>query len=120
MKIIIRIIAVLAVLIGITAVITGLRVIGGFFDPGYQYYLTLVSYNVIMGAISVMAGIYIWQQNKYALKYSIVIMISHIIVLLSLVMIFSDIISTHSIGAMTFRSSAWLIFTIIIWKAKSK
>ena len=120
MKIIIRIIAVLAVLIGITAVITGLRVIGGFFDPGYQYYLTLVSYNVIMGAISVMAGIFIWMKNKYALKYSIIIMVSHIIVLLSLVTIFNDIISAHSIGAMTFRSVAWIIFTLIVWKGKSK
>ena len=120
MKIIIRIIAVLAVLIGITAVITGLRVIGGFFDPGYQYYLTLVSYNVIMGAISVMAGIFIWMKNKYALKYSIIIMVSHIIVLLSLVTIFNDIISAHSIGAMTFRSIAWIIFTTIIWKAEIK
>ena len=61
MKTTIKIVALLAMAIGIMAVITGLRVIGGFFDPGYTYYLSLVSYNVIMGAVSVSAGIFIFQ-----------------------------------------------------------
>ncbi|MCB0742799.1 MAG: hypothetical protein KDC52_11750 [Ignavibacteriae bacterium] len=116
MKTTIKIVALLAMAIGIMAVITGLRVIGGFFDPGYTYYLSLVSYNVIMGAVSVIAGIFIWQRNKNALLYSKIITILHILVLISLLTIFKDDISMHSIGAMTFRSVAWIIFTISIWK----
>jgi hypothetical protein len=120
MKIIIRIIAALSVLIGITAVITGLRVISGFFDPGYQYFLTLVSYNVFMGAVSVIAGIYIWQRNKYALLFVKIITLSHTLVLLSLIIIFKDVISDHSIGAMAFRSIAWVIITVVVWKGNKK
>ena len=115
-----KIVAVLAIVIGIMAVVTGLRVIGGFFDPGYQYFLTLVSYNVIMGAVSVIVGIYVWQRNKNALLYSKFITAAHIIVLLLLLTIFNNVISEHSIGAMTFRSIAWIIFTFILWKAKSR
>lgn len=120
MKYINKIAAVFAIIIGLMSIITGLRVIGGFFEPGYQYYLTLVSYNVIMGSVSVFTGIYIWLRNRNALLYSVIIMSSHIIVLLFLLTIFRDIISDHSIGAMIFRSFAWIIFTSILWKGKSK
>lgn len=115
-----KIVSVFVIIIGIMSVITGLRVIGGIFDPGYQYYLTLVSYNVIMGAVSVIAGIYIWQRNKNALLYSKIITAAHVIVLISLLTIFNDVISKHSIGAMTFRSIAWIIITLVVWKGKSK
>jgi hypothetical protein len=118
MKYLNKIVAVIAIIIGSMSIVTGLRVIGGFFEPGYQYFLTLVSYNVIMGAVSVIAGIYIWQRNKNSLLYSKIITAAHIIVLVLLLTIFSDVISDHSIGAMIFRSIAWLIFTFILWKAK--
>lgn len=120
MKYFTKIVAVLAIVIGIMAVVTGLRVIVGFFDPGYQYFLTLVSYNVIMGAVSLIVGIYIWQRNKNALLYSNIITAAHIIVLLLLLTIFNYIISDHSIGAMAFRSIAWVIITLVVWKGKTK
>ncbi len=115
-----KIVAVLAIIIGSMSIVTGLRVIGGFFDPGYQYFSTLVSYNVIMGAVSVIAGVYIWQQNRNALIYSGIITGSHIIVLLLLLTIFNDVISDHSIGAMSFRSIAWIIITLVVWKVKTR
>lgn len=118
MKYIVKIVAVLAIIIGLMAVITGLRVIGGFYDPGYQYFLNLVSYNVIVGAFSVFTGIYIWLGNKNSIIYSTIIMSLHIIVLLLILTVCNDVISDHSIGAMTFRSIAWLIFTFTIWKVK--
>lgn len=120
MKYLNKSVAVIAIIIGSMSVVTGLRVIGGFFDPGYQYFLTLVSYNVIMGAVSVIAGIYIWQRNKNALLYSKIITAIHFIVLLLLLTIFSDVISDHSIGAMLFRSVVWIIFTLVVWKGKTK
>ncbi len=116
----IKIVSAIAIIIGIMSVITGLRVIGGFFDPGYQYYLTLVSYNVIMGAVSVIAGIYIWQRNRNGLIFSKIITAAHITVLLLLLILFNDIISDHSIGAMIFRSIAWLIILLVVWRGKSK
>ena len=120
MKYLNKVVAMIAIIIGSMSIVTGLRVIGGFFDPGYQYFLTLVSYNVFMGAVSVIAGIYIWQRNKNALLYSKIITAAHIIVLLLLLTIFNDIISDHSIGAMAFRSIAWVIITLVVWKGKTK
>lgn len=120
MKYINKVVAVIAIIIGSMSVVTGLRVIGGFFDPGYHYFLALVSYNVIMGAVSVIAGIYIWQRNKYALLYSKIITAAHVIVLLLLLTIFSEVISDHSIGAMIFRSVVWIIFTLFVWKGITK
>ncbi len=115
MKIVIKIVAVLATIIGIMAVVTGSRVLLGGFDPDYQYFNSLVSYNVIMGVISVIAGILIWQRNSKAIFISFFITVAHITVFLLLKTVFSDVISDHSVNAMTFRSVVWMIFTVIIW-----
>lgn len=120
MKILVKITAVIAAIIGIMAVVTGLRVLLGSFDPGYQYFISLVSYNVLLGAVSVYVGILIWQMHKKALFYSIIITGSHIMVLLLLLTIFKDVISTSSIGAMTFRSIVWTVFSLIVWKGNTK
>ena len=117
MKIVIKIIAVFAAIMGIMAAITGTRVLLGMFDPGYQYFTTLIIYNVIIGIISVVAGWFIWKQKNVALFFTYIITAAHIIVFLLLKTIFSDIISTHSVNAMTFRSVAWIIFSIIIWRS---
>jgi hypothetical protein len=119
MKIIIKIVAALAIILGLMAVVTGLRVLFGSFDPGYQYFTALLVYNVIMGVASIIAGIFIWKENEKAIMFSSLIAAFHFVVLLTLVTIFYNIISAQSIGAMLFRTSAWLVFTIIIWKGKS-
>ena len=119
MKIIIRIIAVLASIIGIMAAITGSRVLLGMFDPGYQYFTTLFGYNVIMGLVSIFAGVLIWKRNSKALLLAYFITGAHIIVFLLLKTIFSDVISDHSVNAMTFRSVIWIIFSVVIWKGNS-
>jgi len=120
MKIVIKVIAVLAVIIGLLAAITGTRVLLGLFDPGYQYFTLLISYNIVMGLVSIAAGIFIWQRSSRALVLSYIITGFHVMVLLLLITIFRDIISIHSIGAMTFRSVVWIIISLIVWKSNSK
>ena len=120
MKIVLKIMAVLAAVIGIMAIVTGSRVLFGFFDPGYPYFTSLIIYNIIMGAVSVFTGIYIWRRHSKALLYSCIVGGLHILVLLSLLTVFSDVISNHSIGAMTFRSAAWIIFSLVVWKGNSR
>ncbi len=120
MKIIIRIIAVLASIIGIMAAINGSRVLLGMFDPGYEYFTTLIIYNVIMGLVSLLAGVLIWKRNSKALLIASFITGAHIIVFLLLKTVFSDVISDHSVNAMTFRSIAWMIFSVVIWKVNSQ
>lgn len=119
MKIIIKITAILAIVMGIMPIVTGSRVLFGYFDPGYTYYETLIVYNIVMGIVSVIVGILILLKNKKSLLLSYIITGFHIIVLLSLLTIFRDIISNHSIEAMIFRSSVWTLFSFLIWKAMS-
>lgn len=119
MKIIIKIVAVLAAIMGIMPTITGSRVLLGMFDPGYQYFTALIVYNIILGIISVIAGIFIWQGKSKALLLSFIITVSHIIVLLLLLTIFNDIIADKSINAMTVRSVIWIVFSVIVWKGNS-
>lgn len=116
MKIVIRIVAVLAALVGIMAVVAGSRVLLGLLVPDYQYFTSLIVYNVFMGIVSVIAGVIIWKRNNNSLLCASIISSFHIIVLLLLLTVFNDVISGHSINAMTFRSVAWVIFSIIIWK----
>jgi hypothetical protein len=120
MKIVIKIVAILAAIIGLMAIVIGSRVLLGFSDPGYPHFPTLIIYNIFMGVVSVIAGIFIWRRNKKSLLYSAIITGLHVIVLLSLVTIFRDIISDQSIGAMSFRSTAWILFSLLIWRGIPK
>ncbi|VAX22898.1 hypothetical protein MNBD_IGNAVI01-697 [hydrothermal vent metagenome] len=119
MKILIKIVAVLAALMGLMALVTGSRVLLGLFDPGYQYFTALLVYNVTLGVVSILAGYFIWKKENVALYFSYFITGAHIIVFLLLITVFNDIIAYQSINAMTFRSVAWIIFTFIIWKRNS-
>jgi len=119
MKILLKIVAVVAAIMGLMAVITGSRVLLGVFDPGYQYFTALLVYNVTMGVVSILAGYFIWKQEDIATYITYFITGAHIIVFLLLKTVYSDIISDHSVHAMTFRSVAWIIFSVIVWKGIS-
>jgi len=120
MKIIIKITAVLAVIIGLLSVIVGTSVLLGFFDPGYQYFELLIIYNIIVGVVSTADGILIWQKSKKVLLLSYIITGFHVLVLLLLLIMYREIISTNSINAMVFRSGLWIIFSLIMRKANYK
>ena len=104
MKILIKITAAIAAIIGFMAVVTGSRVLLGSFDPGYQYFISLVTYNVLMGAFSIYVGILIWQMHKKALLYSVIISGFHIIVLLLLLTIFRDVCFFVQLHGQSFHS----------------
>ena len=116
MNIILKIVAVAAAIMGLMAVITGSRVLLGVFDPGYQFFTVLLVYNVVMGVVSILAAFFIWKQESIANYITYFITGAHIFVLLLLITVFNDIISDHSVNAMTFRSVAWTIFSLLIWK----
>ena len=109
-----KIAAILAIIIGLMTVNTGTRVLIGSFDPGYNTFIELIVYNVLMGILSVFSGWFIWKGNKIALSLSAIITIGHTAVLVSLITLFVDIVALQSIKAMTFRVVVWLIiFTIV-------
>ncbi len=111
-----KFIAGIAVIMGLLPVITGTRVLSGSFDPGYTSFPLLIGYNIFMGLVSMVAGYLIWTRHKQALLISGIIASGHILVLLSLLTIFNDVIATQSIKAMIFRSVVWVVIFLFVRK----
>ena len=120
MKIINKVTAVVAIVIGGMAIVAGTRVLTGLAVPEYEYFNTLVIYNVVMGLISLFAGYLIWKNFEWALPLSALITGFHIIVLALLLTVFKDIIPSHSINAMLFRSAIWFVILFVLWMSESK
>ncbi len=120
MKIINKVAAVVAIVIGGMAIVAGTKVLMGFSVPDYEFFNSLVIYNVVMGLISLFTGYLIWKNFEWALPLSALITGFHIIVLALLLTAFSDIISSHSINAMLFRSVIWSVILFVMWMGESK
>jgi hypothetical protein len=108
-----KIVAIVAGLLGLMAVITGSRVLAGAFDPGYVTHVWLISYNVFMGIVSLVAGVLIWKENENALVLAGIITAAHITVLLLLGTVFVSDVAHQSIMAMIFRSVVWVVLFLV-------
>lgn len=115
MKILYKIAAILALLIGIMSIISGSMVLLNYNIPSYNVLNWLVIYNVILGGISIVAAILIWKNNKYARKTILAILISHLLVFLSLYFL-SQEAALESIKAMGFRISVWTVIFLLNYK----
>ncbi len=115
-KIIIRIVAVAAFIMGLMPTITGTRALTGSFNPGYTTFPLLISYNIFMGLVSIAAAYFIWKKHKLAIGISGLIAGGHILVLLSLLTVFNDIIAHQSIKAMIVRSIIWIAIFLFVRK----
>jgi uncharacterized membrane protein YvlD (DUF360 family) len=119
MKIINKVAAVFAIVIGGMAIVAGTKVLTGFAVPDYEFFNSLIIYNVVMGLISLFTGYLIWKNFEWALPLSALITGLHIIVLALLLTAFNDIISSHSINAMLFRSVIWFVILFVMWMSES-
>jgi predicted membrane channel-forming protein YqfA (hemolysin III family) len=117
-EILIKTAALLAAIPGIMAMITGSRVLTGNLVQDYHVIHWLVVYNVLLGFFSVAAGWFIWKKNGRASTLSIVIALSHGVVLLLLLTIYADTVAVQSIGAMTFRLLIWSVIALIVTSAR--
>ncbi len=115
MKILYKIAAILALVIGIISVISGSMVLLNYNIPNYNVLNWLVIYNVILGGISIVAAILIWKNNKSVRKIIVVILISHLLVYLYLYFI-SQEVALESIKAMGFRVSIWTVIFLLTYK----
>lgn len=119
-KYLIKIAGSIALIIGFMAVITGTSVLTVLFVPGYTVLPWLVLYNLSMGAISIIAGLLIWKEHSYALRFSGLIAAAHILVLSLLLIVFNYIVAPSSIKAMIFRSVIWVIIFIVVQRTSFK
>ncbi len=102
--------AILAFIVGVTAVFAGARV--AIFKQGMPYTILqgLPAYNLILGVFSLFpVTFWIWKKAKFAIPASIAFLASHSIVLLVLIIGYLGTVSVYSLGAMLFRVIVWSI-----------
>jgi hypothetical protein len=114
-KLLYRIAAVLAFIIGAMAVFAGGQVLLGR-DPGYYVIDWLPIYNFILGVLSVtVTAILIWRRSNYALPAALTTFSTHAVIMLILQFAYRDVVAVDSLVAMTIRLTAWLIILALLY-----
>ena len=110
-----RMAAILGIVVGVLTIIAGSKVLLGISSPNYSVLRWLVIYNVSLGAISLIAGIGLWDHRSWAVSLSGCITALHgfILIILILMFILGKTVAYQSIMAMLFRTTVWLgIFVV--------
>lgn len=114
-KLLIRIAAVLAFIIGAMAVFAGGQVLLGR-DPGYYVIDWLPIYNFTLGVISVaITSMLIWKRSSYAVPAALATFSAHTVVMIILQIAYRDVVAVDSLVAMTIRLAAWLIILALLY-----
>jgi len=113
-----RMAAILGIIIGVLTIIAGSKVLLGISSPNYSVLPWLVLYNVSLGAISLIAGIGLWNNRSWAILLSGVITALHgfIFSILILMFMLGKIVAFQSILAMLFRTTVWLGIFVVVRK----
>ena len=114
-----RVAAILAIMLGLLSVREGGSVLLGLTTPAYNVLPWLVWYNVIMGVVSVVAGVGMWKQRAWSISLSMNVLTLHGIVFLGLIGLkqYGHDVARISIFAMLFRTFTWIvIYSLLRWK----
>jgi lysylphosphatidylglycerol synthetase-like protein (DUF2156 family) len=111
--------AILALLIGIMSVISGSKVLLGIDIKDYTVLNWLVIYNVIFGAISMVAAYLIWKNNSFSKKIIVFILASLTFITIYLYF-FNESVALESIKAMSFRIGIWILIYLLTYKKFNK
>lgn len=109
---------VLAGIIGLMSVITGLSVLLGLKEVGYMVLNWLVVYNVVLGFLSIVTAYLIRKYITVAKKIIVLILSLHTAIL-NYLYFFSESVATESIKAMIFRVVVWLLIFFLINRIKT-
>jgi hypothetical protein len=118
-----RLIGIPAIIIGLLSIKEGGSVLLGLSTKTYPVHLWLVQYNVVMGFLSVIAGIGLWMQRKWGSVLTALILLCHGIVFLSLMtlIMLGKTVARTSVMAMLFRTAIWLvIYMVLRWKSDTQ
>ena len=112
MKNLYKIAAILALFIGAMSVFAGSKVLLGIDTKEYTVLNWLVLYNVIFGAISIIAAYLIWKKSLFSKRIIIFILVAHTSLVLYL-NFFNEVVASESIKAMLFRISIWVLISLL-------
>lgn len=111
-----RLAAVLALAIGLMTIVEGGSVLLGIETKPYHVLPWLLRYNVVMGFLSLAAGIGMWMEKNWAGVLARTILVCHGAVFLTLVgmHLLGKSVAMNSIGAMLFRTGIWIGINFMI------
>jgi len=113
-----RIAGSIGIVVGAIAIFAGSSVLMGLKQPDYQVLRWLVIYNIAAGVASALVGGAIVGLRPWATRAGVLVTSAHVLVLLILIALraAASPVANQSIGAMTFRSTVWLVITLLAWK----
>lgn len=104
-----KIASILAFLIGAMAIFAGGKVLLGS-DPGYYVINWLPLYNYTAGILTVfITAILIWNNSRFAMTAALGTFGLHTLVMIILQTMYSGVVASDSLRAMTVRMIAWAI-----------
>ena len=118
-----RVAAVLGTMVGLLTITEGGRVLLGLTTPAYTVLPWLVWYNVVMGVVSVVAGVGIWMRRSWSIDLGMNILAFHAVVFAGLLGMqkFGQPVAMVSIFAMLFRTFVWIVIVSLVkWKRQDK
>ena len=118
-----RVASILAIVIGLISIREGGSVLLGVTTPDFPVLPWLVWYNVVLGAVSVVAGAGIWTKRGWSASFALNILTCHAIVFAGLFALYKSgqTVAMRSIFAMMFRTFAWIvIYSLIRWKRQEE
>ena len=110
MRILHKLLVLVAVLFGLATIFASSRVLLGA-DPGYSVYQPLLIYNAVMGVMYVLAGITAWRNVKRGMYAALTVLILNLLVLSVIYYLYTEEgpIALESLSAMILRSTVWLV-----------
>ena len=115
----------LSTLAGLAGVLIGLMSVGvggatmlGLRDPGYLTLDWLLLYNIALGVLSLGVGAAILFRRVWSPVAALGIAAPHAVVLVVVAVLWaSSAAASDSVGAMVFRTVAWLVVAVTAWAA---
>lgn len=105
-----RLAAILAIILGLLSIKEGGSVLLGLSTKAYTVLPWLVWYNVVLGFVSVIAGIGLWMKYAWSVRFAATIVSLHGLILTILIILFAfrEAVALISIMAMLFRTLVWV------------
>jgi hypothetical protein len=118
-----RIAAIPAFILGLLSIKEGGSVLLGLSTKAYTVLPWLVWYNVVLGFVSVIAGIGLWMKQTWGYTFAAAIVSLHGLVLMILIILFAfrEAVAVTSIMAMLFRTLVWVgVLMLIKWRSRGQ
>ncbi len=116
-----RLAALAAFILGLLSIVEGGSVLLGLTTKPYTVLPWLVWYNVVLGFVSVAAGVGLWLQRTWGYTFAATIVALHGLVLMILVILYSfrEPVALQSIGAMLVRTLVWAGILLVLLRGRS-